>query len=125
MKLIKITVDDIDVQGELNNSSTTDAFGGILPIDGRVNLWGDEIYFSTAVQHEPEPTATEVVSSGDLGYWPPGSAFCIFFGLTPASTGEEIRAASPINVIGQIIGNEAVFKSVKNGSLLTIAKQEG
>ncbi len=40
---------------------------------------------------------------GDLGYWPPGQAFCIFWGPTPASEADEIRPASPVNVFGRIL----------------------
>ncbi len=68
------------------------------------NRWGGEIYFSIPVEAGLETGAREVVQPGEIGYWPPGSAFCIFFGRTPASEGEEIRAASPVNIVGRLEG---------------------
>ena len=85
-------------------------------------MWGDEIYFSTGLQFGLESEASDVVLSGDIAYWPPGTAFCIFYGLTPASLGEEIRAASEVNVIGKITGDEEVFKAVTNGTRITLTK---
>ena len=65
-----------------------------------------------------------MVSEGDLGYWPPGNAFCIFFGTTPVSRGDEIRPASPVNVFGKIIGDSKVFKKVSSGAKIIIEKGE-
>ena len=67
--------------------------------------------------------ARDVVDVGDLAYWPPGSAFCIFFGPTPASRGDECRAASPVNVVGKIVGDARVFASVRSGTRVTIERQ--
>lgn len=64
----------------------------------------------------------EIVKLGELGYWPPGSAFCIFFGPTPASQGEEIMPASPVNVFGYVLGDPKVFKKVKSGERIRIEK---
>jgi hypothetical protein len=66
--------------------------------------------------------AREVVAAGDLGYWPPGTAFCIFFGPTPMSRGEEIRPASPVNVFGRVIGDFSVFKRVASGTEVSVEK---
>ena len=60
------------------------------------------------------------MSAGDLGYWPPGRAFCLFFGPTPASRGKEIRPASPVNVIGRVIGDLSSLKKVHDGQRVTI-----
>ncbi len=51
-----------------------------------------------------------VVQKGDLGYWPPGHAFCIFYGRTPASSGDEIRPASPVNPLGRVLGDVTILK---------------
>ena len=67
-----------------------------------MNTWGHEFYFDIGVQADQEPDASDVVDVGDLAYWPPGMAFCVFFGRTPASHGNEVRAASPVNVVGRI-----------------------
>jgi hypothetical protein len=71
-----------------------------------------------------EENPQETVELGDLGYWPPGSSFCIFFGPTPVSRGDEIRPASPVNVFGKVVGNPRVFKKVKDGDLVRIERAE-
>jgi len=116
---IRIKAGSILVTAELNETRTAEAVWQALPIKGEANRWGEEIYFSIPVSLEPE-NAREVVSAGDLGYWPPGTAFCIFFGPTPVSKGQEIRPASPVNVFGKIIGDAKVFRQVASGTKVTI-----
>ena len=123
VKKITITTEDLKMEASLNDSKTAQKVWDALPIEGRVNTWGEEIYFSIPVDVGSE-NAKAVVSEGDLGYWPPGSAFCIFFGLTPASQGDEIRPASPVNVFGKIIGDPKVFKKVISGAKIIIEKGE-
>jgi hypothetical protein len=120
-KKITITVGDIKASAELIDSKTAQKIWEALPITGSANTWGDEIYFSIPVKVGLE-NAKAVVLEGDLGYWPPGNAFCIFFGPTPASHGEEIRPASPVNVFGKIIGDSQVFKKVRSGAKIIIEK---
>ena len=122
-KKITIAVKDVKMSAELNDSETAQKIWDALPIEGRVNTWGDEIYFSIPVNVGSE-NAKAVVSEGDLGYWPPGSAFCIFFGLTPASQGDEIRPASAVNVFGKVIGDPKAFKKVSSGAKIIIEKGE-
>jgi hypothetical protein len=96
---IVITAGDQKLNGILNDSPTAWALAAAFPISGRVQLWGDEIYFPVPpVVADLDDTATPVVQVGDLGYWPSGRAFCIFFGLTPASVPGEIRPASPARI---------------------------
>ena len=120
---IMIVVDPLKVRAQLNDSITAELIWENLPIEGSANTWGDEIYFSIPVKADLGGGAREEMEIGELGYWPPGEAFCIFFGPTPMSTGEEIRAASPVNPIGKIIGDPAVFKGVKTGATVRIEKQ--
>ncbi|GAI82984.1 unnamed protein product [marine sediment metagenome] len=122
-KKITIIIKDVKMSAELNDSNTAQKIWDALPIEGSANTWGDEIYFSIPVNVGLEK-AKAVVSEGDLGYWPPGTAFCIFFGLTPASQGDEIRPASPVNVFGKIIGDPKVFKKVSSGAKIIIEKSE-
>jgi len=122
-KKITINVGDIKTRAQLNDSKTARKIWDALPIEGSVNTWGDEIYFSIPVNAELE-NAKDIVSEGDLGYWPPGSAFCIFFGLTPASQGDEIRPASAVNVFGKIIGDSKIFKKVSSRAKIIIEKGE-
>ena len=100
-KKIRILVSELKVEAELNESKTGQLIWQALPIEAKTNLWGEEIYFAIPVKAGLEQGAREVVSAGELGYWPTGHAFCIFFGPTPASRGEEIRAASSVNIIGE------------------------
>lgn len=115
-----------EVPAEINeslNPKTARAIIDALPIKGRGNRWGDEIYFSIGVSVERE-NAREAVEKGDLAYWPPGEALCIFFGPTPASGGDEPRAASPVNVFGKILGDPTVFRKVRSGEEVIISKAE-
>ena len=98
------------IEAELNQSQTAQKIWDALPIEARGNTWGEEIYFSIPVEMESE-NPQEVVELGDLAYWPPGTAFCVFFGRTPMSRGSEIRPASPVNVIGKLIGDPIRFQT--------------
>jgi hypothetical protein len=118
---ITIRVGNIKADAELNDSETAQKIWNALPIESSANTWGDEIYFSIPVKIGIE-NARAVVSEGDLGYWPPGTAFCIFFGPTPASQGSEIRPASPVNVFGRITGDSKIFKKVIPGAKIVVEK---
>ena len=107
---IRITVGEVALEAELNDTATAAKIGEALPIRTSFNTWGDEIYFSIPVDAELDDSAQDVVESGDLGYWPPGSAFCIFFGLTPVSEPGRIMPASAVNVIGKVVGDATLFK---------------
>jgi hypothetical protein len=121
-KRISIKAGKVEVTAELNDTKTAQAIWDALPITSRGNRWGEEIYFSIPLKLEAE-NAREVVDVGDLGYWPPGTAFCIFFGPTPMSRGEEIRPASPVNVFGKVTGDATVFKQVASGTEITIERE--
>jgi hypothetical protein len=121
-KKIRILVSDLKVEAELNESKTAQLIWEALPIEAKANLWGEEIYFTIPVKPRLETGSREVVSAGELGYWPTGHAFCIFFGPTPASRGDEIRAASAVNVIGKVLGDPKVFLKVKEGAKITLEK---
>ena len=119
---IKITVENVSLMAELNDSSTARAIYEALPIQAPGNRWGEEIYFEIPVDEPLAPDATEEVEVGELGYWPPGKAFCIFFGRTPASTGDEPRAASPVNRIGVVSDDAALLTDVPHGSTVRIVR---
>ena len=121
-KKIKILMNDLKIEAELNESKSAQLIWEALPIEAKANLWGEEIYFAIPVKTGLEQGSREVVSSGELGYWPTGHAFCIFFGPTPASRGEEIRAASAVNVIGRVLSDPKVLRKVKEGTKITIEK---
>jgi len=112
---IIISTENLRMEAILAEGSSADIFWNTLPITGRANTWGDEIYFNANLQMPLDDDASDIVESGDIAFWPPGSAFCIFFGRTPASLGDEVRAASAVNVLGKIDGDEREFRSVPSG----------
>ncbi len=120
---IRITAGDVSMEAELGDNHVAQAIWTALPIEQSGAAWGDEIYFEIPVQAEAE-NPQEVVESGDLGYWPPGYAFCIFFGPTPASRGEEIRPASAVEVVGRLLGEPMEFKRVTCGAVVTIERMD-
>ena len=119
---ITVTAGSVLVTATLNDSSTGEALWNALPLEASANTWGDEIYFRIAVQADEEDGASDVVDMGALAYWPPGQALCLFFGRTPASRGDEIRAASAVNVIGSVEGDATVLKHVESGARVVVSR---
>lgn len=122
-RLIRIRAGEVSVTAALNDSTTADAVRDALPITGRVQTWGDEIYFSIPVDAPEAPDAAETVDKGAVAYWPPGSALCLFWGPTPMSRGDEIRPASAVNVIGAIDGDPTVLAAVPSGAEIVVERQ--
>ena len=116
---ITISSGDLVMEAALNDTTIANKLEGILPITTTTNTWGEEIYFTIPLEEILE-NPQEIVEEGDLGYWPPGNAFCIFFGVTPASRGTEIRAASAVTVIGKVLGDATRFKEIQPGQVITI-----
>lgn len=121
-KKIRIITGDVKVEAELNDSKTAQLIWDALPTEASNSLWGEEIYFGIPVKTGAEKGAREVVKAGELGYWPPGHAFCIFFGPTPASRGDEIRAASAVNIIGNVLTDPKVFRKARDGAKILLEK---
>jgi hypothetical protein len=120
---IRITAGSVSAFATLDGSPTARAILDALPLEAKAQTWGDEVYFAIPVGLQ-EDGAKPVVALGDLGYWPPGRAFCIFFGPTPASQGDEIRPASPVNVFGRVEGDPTVFSKVRAGATVRLARVE-
>ena len=118
-RTISISGGGTKVVARIGDSSTADQIWEALPISASASTWGDEIYFRTPVQKD-EQDAVESVDMGAVAYWPPGQAICLFFGPTPVSTGDEIRPASPVNVVGSIEGDPTVLKSVSAGQQVVV-----
>jgi len=120
---INIRAGDIKARAWLNETATAAKIQAILPVTTAVNLWGEEVYFEIPVKEELE-SPKETVNLGDIAYWPPGKALCIFFGKTPASKGKEIRPVSPVTVVGGIEGGPTLFRQLldrlKSGESITI-----
>jgi len=120
MRRVKISAGGVTATATLNDHAVADAIWTALPITARGNRWGDEIYFEIPVRLPQTDDARDVLEAGELGYWPVGHAFCIFWGPTPASQGEEIRAYSPVSVFGRLEGDPAVFDSLPGGVEITV-----
>jgi hypothetical protein len=125
MKRIVIKAGTVEVAAELNDSTTARAIWGALPISASANTWGEEIYFRIPVECDLEPGARDVLELGELGYWPPGRAFCIFFGATPISGPGEIRAASEVTVVGRVRGDPKSFLAVRDADTVRLEKVGG
>jgi hypothetical protein len=117
---IRIKAGGVMLDGELNDSSTAATVVAALPIRATGNRWGDEIYFSIPVKQKQADDARTQMEVGELAYWPPGKAFCIFFGRTPASSDDRPVAASPVNPVGRVSGDASQFRTVPDGTEITI-----
>ncbi len=123
---VKIKVGKVEVTAELNESiapKTVEAIKKALPIKSKANRWGDEVYFHTNVNVSVEENSKKVVEVGDVAYWIPGKAICLFFGKTPISD-DKIRPASAVNVIGKILDDPTVLREVKDGDEVTVFEVE-
>jgi len=121
---IVIMAGGMKLYGVLNDSPTGQALADALPFEGKAQRWGDEIYFPVPqVARELDDTAAMVVQVGDLGYWPVGKAFCIFFGLTPSSVPGEIRPASAVNLVGRLNDDPCCLTLVADGAPVRLEKK--
>ena len=118
---IRITAGTVTMSATLNDTVTAGMIWDVLPIEASASTWGEEIYFGIPVS-AGEELGQEVVDLGDLGYWPPGSAFCMFFGPTPMSRGDEIRPASPVTVVGRMTGDLTLLKGVTSGAMVLVER---
>jgi hypothetical protein len=116
---VRITAGTLTCTAQMLPNRTARAIWNALPLSGSANRWGDEIYFEVPVDLAEED-GVEEVRVGDVAYWPPGNAVCIFWGPTPASTGREPRAATPVNVFGHIERDASDFAKVVAGTRVRI-----
>ena len=124
VRKILVRAGEARVEAELADTSCARSIADALPITGRANTWGEEIYFDIGIDAALDETAKEVVELGDIGFWPTGNAICFFFGRTPMSQGDEIRPASAVNIVGKMIGELEALKSVKDGAEVVIERRE-
>ena len=120
-RAIRIIAGDVAAGAELNDSPTASAIWDALPIEAKASTWGDEIYFDIGISAPPD-ACQEVVDLGDLGFWPPGRAFCVFFGPTPMSRGDEIRPASAVTVVGRVAGDPRMFTKGRAGAKVRLER---
>jgi len=116
---------DIEIEvigkGKLNallderNPETARVIYENLPLEGEANIWLEEIYFDVPLKLDYEnPSST--TTKGDMSYWPPGSAFCIFYG--------ESQPASDVNNIGKVLNNLELLRKVENDDRIIIRKSD-
>ncbi len=121
-KIITLKIGNKYFKAALNDSKINLKIYEKLPISAKVNTWGDEIYFRIPVKENIEKGVTEV-EKGELGYWPDGACFCIFFGPTPASTEDKIIPASAVEIIGKLLKPDYIsLKNIQDGEKIEITK---
>jgi uncharacterized protein len=121
---IVILAENIRLEGKLNDTPTAQALAAALPIEGQAQRWGDEIYFPVPeVAHELDDTAATEVQVGDIGYWPPSRALCLFFGLTPSSLPGQIRPASAVNLVGRLEGDPCCLAAVPEDAPVRVERK--
>ena len=91
-----------------------------FPLESDIQFWGDEIYFPISIYENPSENLREIVNKGHIAYWPPGNAFCISWGPTPMSKEDEIRPASPVEIIGYMDSDPSAFSKFNNGEKIKI-----
>lgn len=124
MRTITIRAGQVNAQATLYDNPTAEAIWAALPFTARGNRWGGEIYFEIPVRLPQAADARDLLEAGELGYWPVGHAFCIFWGPTPASRGDEIRAYSPVNVFGRLVEDPNVFDQTPDGVQVIVERKE-
>ncbi len=75
-----------------------------LPIKSKAIRWKEEYYFETSIEFKGREKLQ--VDAGDVAYWRPGRALCLFYGLS--------QPYSPISVVGEIIGPLYMLKEVED-----------
>jgi hypothetical protein len=119
---ITITIGEIELTATLADKKIAEDIYNALPLETAFSTWGDEIYFRIPIATDLDGV-TDVLDVGELAFWPPGSAFCIFFGRTPASVENEPRAASQVIPFGRIDKDAELLRSV-SGSKIQIDRLE-
>ncbi|MFZ1752293.1 MAG: cyclophilin-like fold protein [Caldilineaceae bacterium] len=123
MPTLRISAGPVTLTAELNDSPTAQLLWDALPMDGSANRWGDEIYFAIPIDTEGDRGACAEVEVGEIAFWPPGNAFCIFWGPTPASSGSQPMAASPVNVLGKVEGDATQLGRVASGARVRLERE--
>lgn len=122
MRRLKLTIGDQVLRAELFDTATADALYAAAPFTSTAQTWGEEVYFETPARVELEPDARDVVEAGELAFWTPGAAIAIGFGPTPASKGDEIRLASPVNIWGKSVENPRCLIDINPGEAIRVER---
>ena len=125
-KRIHFKVKDLVLEAEFNDSGTAAALSARLPFTFRMSRWGEEYYgdIGDPLGKSLSADARDLMEIGELANWPPGNALCVFFGPTPASTGDEPRAASPVNPVGRILNSCDKLKELGSSIEVTVSEAD-
>ncbi len=122
---LRVTVDGRDLEATWTDGTpaTRAALADALPIAGEATRWGDELYFDVPLAVPPE-NARETVPVGAIAYWPAGDKLCLFWGPTPASTGDEPRAAAPVTVVARL-EDVSALADLEGGARVRLERVDG
>ena len=104
----------------LRNTETAKLIAETVPINSKIQIWGQEIFFDTNLQVKLEDDAKEVVQLGELAFWTEGSAIAIGYGKTPVSVDQEIRLIGPCNVWADGNFKKSDFDNIKPGDEISL-----
>ena len=121
-KRIKITIGGVAVEAELKPTRTAQAIYDALPVEAKVNQWGEEFYCQVHGVKDHRETATTNVKVGDVAYWGLGGMLAVFFGRTPMSIGEDPVPADRVNVVGRLIGDPTVLHDAVGATMMKVEK---
>ncbi|WP_251331033.1 cyclophilin-like fold protein [Haloplanus pelagicus] len=116
--VVTVNGTEIDATWAEESPETRRALADALPVEGEATRWGDELYFRVPVDVDAEDPRV-AVDPGTIAYWPQGSALCLFWGPTPASTDATPRAASPVNVVARL-ADVAPLSALPSGAGATV-----
>jgi hypothetical protein len=125
MPRIRFDFGSLTLDADLLDTPTAKAIAAVLPIEARVNTWGEEVYFDVPVNAKREADARAVVTPGEIAYWPDGPSIAIGFGRTPISRGDETRLASPCNVFGRALSDVKALGKVRSGAQVKVSILSG
>ncbi len=119
---ITLTVNGTAFAAELNDGPAAKEILGKLPLEISMSRWGDEYYGGAGLSTPVQDDARDTMEVGELAVWPPGKAFCIFFGPTPASSDDRPVAASDANPVGRMLDDSSPLKSMGSSVRVKLEK---
>ena len=104
----------------LRNTETSRLIANSIPINSKIQIWGEEVFFNTNLQIKLEDDAKEVMKLGELAFWTEGSAIAIGYGKTPVSIDQEIRLIGPCNIWADGNFKKSDFDNIKTGDDISL-----
>jgi uncharacterized protein len=119
---VRFEIGGVSLDAELLQTETAKAIAAKLPLTSSAMTWGEEVYFEIPVRVAREPGAKDIVTPGEIAYWPDGQAIAIGFGRTPMSRGDETRLASPCNIWAKALSDVKALKAVRAGTKIEVKR---